>query len=710
MKIRTRFILVLLAVSIPPAMAIVLLTGLSIKRLSLRISKDVEAKQQEKSIQAIEVLVDNYHEMIGLYRNAMQLTLKLQAREIEKRLSDTPSLNYVYSPQIPYGFDEKLPEHLKVNMVGEDPSRSLYPGNISHQYQNFFLAGSTQLADVTDDLARFESMTPAYHNLCELNRGNAVWHHTTLQSGLYTRYPGSDTITVPDGYDPRTRQWYLDAKNGTEGSATTINFDPATGRAVLTSAMPIYLPDGTFAGVTAIDLAMGKMVERFKLPKAIEDKSEMFITGLGMPGTEKKDDKLIVFLHDRSVYNSDWQEDVKLPELSSADSDTFLEMINDIKNGIAGKRFMEYEEKQSLWVYSGRVGKKAALTLIVPREVLAQLAEQTRAEIMDENLQQIRTAGLVILAIIALSIVVSIIRAHRFTKPIKQLAVVANKLAHGDYTASADVKTGDDHQELADVFNQVGPRLKQHQQPQHSLALAGAIQKNLLPKQPPKMSNFDVAGRCLYCDDTGGDYYDFVTFNDLNLLRIGLILGDVTGHGIGAALLMASARSIMRNLSADPNNDLPSIMRQFNDQLADDTHDDKFMTLFYGVLNDDDRSLVWSSGGHEPAIWFHKTENKFEELSNTGPLMGFMKEMEFPQASPVFLKSGDIVLIGTDGIWESQDTDEQFYGKQRLYDIIQKAADQPARGIVDAVIESVELFTAPIAPKDDVTMIVIRAL
>ncbi|MCK5000751.1 MAG: serine/threonine-protein phosphatase, partial [Anaerohalosphaera sp.] len=265
-------------------------------------------------------------------------------------------------------------------------------------------------------------------------------------------------------------------------------------------------------------------------------------------------------------------------------------------------------------------------------------------------------------------------------------------------------------QELADVFNQVGPRLKQHQQTQHSLALAGAIQKNLLPKQPPKMSNFDVAGRCLYCDDTGGDYYDFVTFNDLNLLRIGLILGDVTGHGIGAALLMASARSIMRNLSADPNNDLPSIMRQFNDQLADDTHDDKFMTLFYGVLNDDDRSLVWSSGGHEPAIWFHKTENKFEELSNTGPLMGFMKEMEFPQASPVFLKSGDIVLIGTDGIWESQDTDEQFYGKQRLYDIIQKAADQPARGIVDAVIESVELFTAPIAPKDDVTMIVIRAL
>ena len=90
--------------------------------------------------------------------------------------------------------------------------------------------------------------------------------------------------------------------------------------------------------------------------------------------------------------------------------------------------------------------------------------------------------------------------------------------------------------------------------------------------------------------------------------------------------------------------------------------------------------------------------------------MGFMKEMEFPQASPVFLKSGDIVLIGTDGIWESQDTDEQFYGKQRLYDIIQKAADQPARGIVDAVIESVELFTAPNAPKDDVTMIVVRAL
>jgi sigma-B regulation protein RsbU (phosphoserine phosphatase) len=191
---------------------------------------------------------------------------------------------------------------------------------------------------------------------------------------------------------------------------------------------------------------------------------------------------------------------------------------------------------------------------------------------------------------------------------------------------------------------------------------------------------------------------------------VGIVLGDVTGHGVGAALLMASARSILRNASLHFTGDLAELMTQFNDQLSEDTGDDKFMTLFYGALDNKNRTLTWASGGHDPALWYHEELNTFEELPNTGPLTGYMKDMPYEQAGPVTLKVGDVLLVGTDGIWEAENTDGRPYGKERLHELIQTHKDHSSQQIVDMIIKSVEDFCAPVAPTDDVTLIVIKSV
>ena len=623
MKIREKFILILLSVSLVPAIVIMMMTRISIKRLTDKISGGVVQKQIDDTVEGLQILVDNYHQMIGMSGNVILLTLGLQASEIELNLM-TPlndSANDDYTK--PYGYDGAVAD-IYGSDAGSLSQSGIYPGKVDYQSLSYFLADGLEVAQAAEDLVRHESMTGAYHNICMLNYGKAVWHHTTFESGLHFRYPATVSDPIPGDYDPRTMKWYRDLKEGISNTAMVINFDPVTKLAVWTFSMPIYYPDGSFAGVTAIDMAMGTLIEGLRLPEFVENHAELFLTGFGRFDEQTQDmvdryDDLVIYLHSSNIKNPNWTEQVSLPRLTSHDSNVYQEMVADITAGLSGSRVMEYDGSDALWVYSCIPGQNEVLHLIVPMDYLNQLAVRTKQHVVTENFRQVRNSSIVILIVIVVGIIISIKRAHRFTEPIKNLAVTANKLSLGDFSAAATVDTGDELEDLANVFNQVGPRLKQHQQLQHSLNLAGAIQKNLLPKKPPVMAKFDIAGHCLYCDETGGDYYDFVTFNNGDNLRAGLLLGDVTGHGIGAALLMTSARSIMRNLSPRLNDDLPELMRQFNNQLVDDTHDDKFMTMFYGILSDDDRSLVWSSGGHDPGIWYLSEEDDFKELNNTGP-------------------------------------------------------------------------------------------
>lgn len=241
----------------------------------------------------------------------------------------------------------------------------------------------------------------------------------------------------------------------------------------------------------------------------------------------------------------------------------------------------------------------------------------------------------------------------------------------------------------------------------HSLHLASEVQQNLLPRVDPEIPGLDIAGRSLYCDETGGDYYDFITLGKPKEGRIALVVSDVSGHGISSALLMATARAFLRQRSTLPNS-ITEIISDVNRQISLDVEDSgQFMTLFLCEINTTERIIRWVSAGHDPAILYDLQTGSFDELSGRGVALGVFEEYAF-EAYERPITPGQIILIGTDGIWESCNTSDEMFGKDRLKTIIRNSWSKPAREIVEAVIQGVKDFSRPKELEDDVTLVVVK--
>jgi len=204
--------------------------------------------------------------------------------------------------------------------------------------------------------------------------------------------------------------------------------------------------------------------------------------------------------------------------------------------------------------------------------------------------------------------------------------------------------------------------------------------------------------------------YDFIELSEIAPGKVGIALGDVTGHGIGAALLMATARSVLRSNAPGYGTDLAKLFDVLNRHIESDTDYDKFITLFYGVLDADERSLIWASGGHDPAAWYHSRTGKIEELPNTGMPIGVAAEATFEQGGPALLETGDVVVVGTDGIWEAQNDGGDTFGKERFYEMVMKDSNVSADEICSQVIDEVADFCGSAPQLDDITLVVIKAI
>jgi len=243
-----------------------------------------------------------------------------------------------------------------------------------------------------------------------------------------------------------------------------------------------------------------------------------------------------------------------------------------------------------------------------------------------------------------------------------------------------------------------------------ALALANEIQVNLLPQQNPKVAGFDIAGRSVYCSDTGGDYYDFLNVTPKPSERpFDVVVGDVTGHGIEAALLMTTARAMLRS-SASRSLDIAEIVTEVNRALSMDVQDSgRFMTLYYLSIDPKRHRLAWVRAGHDPAIVYNPETETFEELDGRGIALGLDENRRFEAYRKSGLSKGEILLLGTDGIWETRNPRGELFGKKQLLDIVKRHAEKGAGDILKTLFDAVDRFRKHAEPEDDVTMVVIKA-
>ena len=212
-----------------------------------------------------------------------------------------------------------------------------------------------------------------------------------------------------------------------------------------------------------------------------------------------------------------------------------------------------------------------------------------------------------------------------------------------------------------------------------ALDLAGKVQKSLIPSHAPQIEGLDIAGRSDSCDEVGGDYFDFLYGPEYSANSIKVVVGDIAGHGVDAALLMTSARAFIRSRAAQPGSPA-QIVSSMNNDLANDMKDSgHFMTLFFLEIDPRSGAVQWVRAGHEPALIYDPSEDKFNELLGDGIALGVEVEFAYAEYALTKLVRGTIVALGTDGIWETTDGQGQPFGKQRFRDIIKSHAAESAQ-------------------------------
>ncbi len=299
-----------------------------------------------------------------------------------------------------------------------------------------------------------------------------------------------------------------------------------------------------------------------------------------------------------------------------------------------------------------------------------------------------------------------ILLARRVSGPILSLVAFMRRVGAGELEARASLGGAREFRELSAAINTMILHLRDRLRMRHSLAIAQQIQRNLLPESDPKLIGLDLAGHSSYCDETGGDYYDFIILDE-SRSQLLVAIGDMMGHGVAAALPMAGARAILRNRS-HRDSLLGKILGELNRSLADDLRGMGFMTMLIAHIDRAGNTLRWASAGHDAIIGYDPAQDRFFELEGAGLPLGIEKETPYDDYSHANISPGQLFLLGTDGVWEAINPSRQLFGKDRLKAVLRANEAATASEIRAAIIQAVESFRAGVPQKDDMTFVVIK--
>ncbi len=240
---------------------------------------------------------------------------------------------------------------------------------------------------------------------------------------------------------------------------------------------------------------------------------------------------------------------------------------------------------------------------------------------------------------------------------------------------------------------------------EQELTLASEIQKGFWPKRTPTHPGFEFAGVSTPAAHVGGDYYDFIELDDN---RVGLVVADVSGKGVAAALLMASMRSALR-AQVENRHAVEETVSLVNNTLVGDTPDSKFVTLFFAVLDCANRELTYVNAGHNPPVLYNRRSGQKKTLEIGGPIVGFRTGLPF-SAGKEQLEAGQTLTIFSDGVTEAQNLREEFFGDERLFEEIQSHSGKSAAEMVREIQNSVRRFAAGAPQSDDITLMVVKVV
>lgn len=642
--------------------------------------------------------------MIQQQSVSLEFALKAIVAETEDVLNDPVnglpkvffSDDFMEKGKQPADFKPSEP-YFKIEMSGKR-----IPTSISLEEPVFYITKGKNYLKKDQNIARLYQLKPELKSFYSEAGTSLHRIYITLNSGLHMAYPGH--AGYPSDYDPQKRDWFTQAIANDQLIWGKF-IDASTNQQIFTLSKAVKGRGGKILGVAAIDVQLIELLRQNDLSSQWSSALQAFVVG---PLIVNNKQKLHIWAesgHEEKAISWRAQTTKNLKVLDSSNKIKLARVIDDISKGKSGVARLPHNGVDSVWAYAPFRGS-GSYVLIVPERVISEIPDAAADQILDLSWNlyiAVGTAAFIILITVSL---VAFLGSKKIISPLITMTNAAKKIAEGDLSVNVKIDSTDERKTLADAFNSMIPKLQDHLRITKSMELAQEVHNNLLPDVSPEIDGLDISGISISCDETGGDYFDY--YEAPAGAGLGILLGDVTGHGVSAALLMATGRAHLKHASGH-NASLPSRIADVNKQLCLDIGDTgRFMTLFCMEISPDNSTATYVRAGHDPAAIYNPSTGEQRELMGDPMLaLGIFDESEYADFK-VELSAGEIIFIGTDGIWEARNTTDEMFGRKRLDKIIMESAEKPAAEIQNLIINAVVNFQGEMEQEDDITLVIIK--
>ncbi len=507
-----------------------------------------------------------------------------------------------------------------------------------------------------------------------------------------------------EGYDPRTRPFYLLARDKGRLAWTPPYMFFTQGVPGVSCVIPLNDAGGRLRGVFSVEFDLNALSE-FVSALSVSEHSRVV---LFMP-----DQTLLAYANQRDLRARGIKGQGALLTLADTGDPVIEAFRQHLRPEFLGEASASGTKRDTFHFFEfdhDGVGYMASTTVFPVGEGQSWIvgAVAPRADFLAAVWRTRWLALGAAAGALALAVVLAALLAGRVSRPVQSLIGFMRRVGDGDLDSKASFGGSREFRELSAALNRMIGDLRDRLRLRHSLDVAMDVQQQLLPRHPPVVPGCDIAGHSTYCDETGGDYYDFLVVDEPRRGKVLIALGDVMGHGVAAALVMAGTRAVLRD-RADATGGLGAMLGRLNRMIATDLAGSRFMTMHLGMMDVGRRVYTWASAGHDPPMVFDPATGTFDEPEGGSLPLGVTDETTYEEQSLGPLSPGQVLVLGTDGIWEMPDAAGQLFGKQRLREVVRRAASGSAEEISRAIRAALTAFRGQEKSTDDVTFVIVKA-